>query len=91
MSKTPRTDEQALIDAVSYDGHSQDYVSLLNYARELERELNGLQKDKARLDWLLNNKMVNGKWDTYQDDARIKYQLIYATREHIDLSMEGNE
>ena len=43
MSDTPRTDEQALIDSVSYDGYSEDYASLLNFTRELERELNELK------------------------------------------------
>jgi hypothetical protein len=44
MSDTPRTDEQALIDSVSYDGYSEDYASLLNFTRELERELNELKE-----------------------------------------------
>jgi len=48
MSETPRTDEQALIDSVSYDGYSEDYASLLNFTRELERELNELNELKAR-------------------------------------------
>jgi hypothetical protein len=43
MSDTPRTDEQALIDSASYDGYSEDYASLLNFTRELERELNELK------------------------------------------------
>ena len=43
MSDTPKTDEQLQSDAAKYDGHSQDYVSLLNFARELERELNEIK------------------------------------------------
>jgi len=43
MNDTPRTDEQAQSDAAKYAGHSRDYVSLLNFARELERELNELK------------------------------------------------
>lgn len=54
MSNTPRTDEQSQLDAAKYQGHSQDYVSLLNFTRELERELNELKtqlmKDKAERD-----------------------------------------
>ena len=46
MSDTPRTDEQAQSDAAKYAGHSRDYVSLLNFARELERELNELVEDR---------------------------------------------
>jgi hypothetical protein len=44
MNNTPRTDAQAQLDAAKYQGHSQDYVSLLNFARELERELNELKE-----------------------------------------------
>ena len=43
MSDTPRTDEQSQSDAAKYDGHSQDYVSLVTFTRELERELNELK------------------------------------------------
>jgi hypothetical protein len=54
MSDTPKTDEQSQLDAAKYQGHSQDYVSLLNFTRELERELNELKtqlmKDKSERD-----------------------------------------
>ncbi len=46
MSETPRTDEQALIDSVKYNGYSRDYASLLIFTRELERELNELKELK---------------------------------------------
>ena len=43
MTDTPRTDERSLIDAVAYGGYSKDYASLLNFTRDLERELNELK------------------------------------------------
>ena len=112
MSDTPRTDEQAQSDAAKYAGHSRDYVSLLNFARELERELNelvedrdyyesslrkvedrelNLMKDKERLDWLLNNHMVKGEWETSEDDDRIQYQVIYPDREAIDKAISSGD
>jgi hypothetical protein len=44
MSDTPRTDEQAQLDAAKYCGHSRDYVSLVKFTRELERENNELRE-----------------------------------------------
>ena len=50
MSDTPRTDEQAQQDAAEYHGHSRDYVSLITFARQLERENNELRRNKERID-----------------------------------------
>lgn len=44
MSNTPRTDAQSQLDAAKYQGHSQDYTSLLNFTREIEHELNELKE-----------------------------------------------
>lgn len=46
ITDTPRTDEQAQADAAKYAGHSRDYAGILNFARELERELNELVEDR---------------------------------------------
>ena len=48
MSDTPRTDKRAQLDAADYNGHGKDYVSLLNFTRNLEREADKLAKQCVR-------------------------------------------
>ena len=43
LSETPRTDAQMQLDAKRYHGHSEDYVSLSLFTKQLERELNELK------------------------------------------------
>jgi hypothetical protein len=104
MSDTPRTDE--MLEWVRPCGDdsgppNEQYVSS-DFARQLERELNDakaenakLRKDKARLDWVQENRAdvteSKGMWDCFAPFMRggICYQK--SVREAIDLAMQEME
>ncbi len=107
MSDTPRTDaasfgSQVMAHEMVHADLARELERELNelvedrdyYESSLrkveDRELN-LMKDKERLDWLLNNHMVKGEWETFEDDDRIQYQVIYPDREAIDKAISSGD
>lgn len=81
------------MSALKSQAHAQGYSEGYHAAeRDLYREIDALRKDKARLDWLLENKYARGP---EQDLSKCKhtcaksYQLIY-TRKSIDREMTAS-
>ncbi len=71
-----------LDEAVTAALRDRDYF--LSRLREAENRELKLLKDTERLDWILNNNMVTGEWETSEDDGRTQYQVIYQDRKAID-------
>ena len=74
MSDTPRT------DAIPHN-----VADLAMHARKLEREIDALRKDKARLDWLQSSGLTLHSWEEGDVWARAG---IYTIRVYIDKQME---
>ena len=91
MSDTPRTDKK--LDEMSHCPRTIGDAMIVCLARELERELAELRKDKERLDWVQEHGQAEftiaghqGSYYSYEVDADTEDVTV---RDAIDSAMES--